>query len=125
MNSAYGFVRTDPDTGEVMRDKAGNLISNTDDLPAPQANMIAAVSNGLLSDPAKQPWLLYGMGAIVAVILYMSGVPMLAFALGMYLPIGINMAVLFGAFTAFIVGRTGGSDRVKKARAEQTVLCQF
>jgi len=122
MDSAYGFVQTDPDTGEALQDKAGNLISNTDVLPAPQANMMAAVSKGLLSDPAKQPWLLYGMGAIVAIILYMSGVPMLASALGMYLPIGINMAVLFGAFTAFIVGRTGGSDRVRKARAEQGTL---
>jgi hypothetical protein len=84
--------------------------------------MIAAVSKGLLDDPAKQPWLLYGLGAIVAIVLYMAGVPMLAFALGMYLPIGINLAILSGAFTAFIVSKTGGSDRVRKARAEQGTL---
>ncbi len=122
MDQGYGFVKRDPITGEQMRDEAGKLISNTEELPAPQANMIAAVSSGLLSDPSKQPWLLYGMGGIMAVILFLAGVPMLAFALGMYLPIGINTAVLFGAFTAFIVSKTGGSDRVRKARAEQGTL---
>ncbi len=114
MNSSYHFVIEDEETGE--------MVSNQEQLPAPQANMIAAVSKGLLDDPAKQPWLLYGLGAIMAVILYMGGVPMLAFALGMYLPIGINMAVLLGAVTAFIVGKTGGSERVRKARSEQGIL---
>ncbi|MCK9458893.1 MAG: oligopeptide transporter, OPT family [Proteobacteria bacterium] len=121
MDKGYGFVKKD-ESGAPMKDEMGNLVSNTDQLPAPQANMIAAVSRGLLDDPAKQPWLLYGLGAIMAIILYMAGVPMLAFALGMYLPFGINMAVLFGAFTAWIVSKTGGSDRVRQARAEQGTL---
>jgi putative OPT family oligopeptide transporter len=114
MDSSYHFVVEDPETGQK--------ISNQEQLPAPQANMIAAVSKGLLDDPAKQPWLLYGLGAIMAIVLYMAGVPMLAFALGMYLPIGINLAILSGAFTAFIVSKTGGSDRVRRARAEQGTL---
>ncbi len=114
MDSSYHFLVEDPASGE--------LISNTKQLPAPQANMIAAVSRGLLSDPANQPWLLYGLGGIMAVVLFMSGTPMLAFALGMYLPIGINMAILLGAFTAWLVSRTGGSERMRKARAEQGTL---
>jgi putative OPT family oligopeptide transporter len=122
MDASYGFVVRDPSTGEPVRDEAGNLISNAEELPAPQANMIAAVSRGLLSDPAKQPWLLYGLGAIIAIVLYMAGTPMLAFALGMYLPIGINMAVLAGAFTAWIISKTGGSERVRQARTEQGTL---
>ena len=115
MDSSYHFLVEDPNN-------PGQMVSNQEQLPAPQANMIAAVSKGLLDDPAKQPWLLYGLGAIMAIVLYMGGVPMLAFALGMYLPIGINMAVLFGAFTAFIVSKTGGSERMRKARAEQGTL---
>ena len=58
--------------------------------------MLAAVSKGLLEDRANQPWLLYGLGGFVAIMLYMAGVPMLAFALGIYIPIPINMAVLAG-----------------------------
>jgi putative OPT family oligopeptide transporter len=114
MNNAYQFVIEDPMTGQ--------MISNEQELPAPQANMIAAVSRGLMDDPANQPWLLYGLGGVVALMLLMSGVPMLAFALGMYLPISINAAVLAGALVAWIVGRTGGSDEVREARAEQGTL---
>ena len=98
------------------------MVSNTKVLPAPQANMIAAVSKGLLEDPANQPWLLYGLGGFVAIMLYMAGVPMLAFALGIYIPIPINMAVLAGAFVSYIVGKTGGSEKVRKARQDQGIL---
>ncbi len=114
MDNAYGFLITDPETGL--------LVSNEQALPAPQANMIAAVSRGLMDNPANQPWLLYGLGGAVAVMLWMAGIPMLAFALGMYLPISINMAVLAGAAVAWIVGRTGGSEEVREARTEQGTL---
>jgi putative OPT family oligopeptide transporter len=114
MDSGYHFLVPDPTTGE--------LVSNSKVLPAPQANMIAAVSKGLLQDRANQPWLLYGLGGFVAIMLYMAGVPMLAFALGIYLPIDINMAVLAGAFVAYIVSKTGGSEKVRKARADQGIL---
>lgn len=96
--------------------------SNQDMLPAPQANMLAAVSKGLMMDAANQPWLLYGLGAVVAVLLYMAGVPMLAFALGMYLPLSINIAVLAGAFTAWVVSKTGSTEAETRARTEQGTL---
>ena len=79
MDSSYHFAVTDTHTGE--------LVANTKVLSAPQANMIAAVTKGLLADRANQPWLLYGLGGLVAIMLYMAGVPMLAFALGMFLPL--------------------------------------
>ena len=113
MDSCYHFL---------VENDVGQLISNTKVLPAPQANMMAAVSSGLLSDPASQPWLLYGLGGMLAIVLWMAGVPMLAFALGIYLPISINMAVLAGAAVAWIVGKTGGSERVRNARNEQGIL---
>ncbi len=114
MDSAYQFLISDPATGM--------MIPNDKVLPAPQGNMIAAVSRGLMSNPEGQPWLLYGMGGLVAVLLLMAGVPMLAFALGMYLPIGINMAVLAGAISAWAVSKTGGTEEVQKARVAQGAL---
>jgi putative OPT family oligopeptide transporter len=114
MDQAYHFLIEDPETGIK--------ISNEQVLPAPQANMLAAVSKGLMRDAANQPWLLYGLGGIVAIMLLMAGVPMLAFALGMYLPISINAAVLAGAICAWIISKTGGSKKVRKARAEQGIL---
>jgi hypothetical protein len=80
------------------------------------------MADGLMADPAGQPWLLYALGGICAVMLLMAGVPMLAFALGMYLPIFINMAVLAGAVCAWVIARTGRTPEVKKARAEQVTL---
>lgn len=114
MDSGYHFLVKDPVTGL--------MVSNEQSLPAPQANMIAAVSRGLMADPANQPWLLYGLGAGIAVMLFMAGVPMLAFALGMYLPISINAAVLAGAVAGWLIGRTGGSEKVRQARSEQGIL---
>lgn len=113
MDSGYHFL---------VDDGTGTLISNQKVLPAPQANMIAAVSKGLLDDPANQPWLLYGLGGMVAIVLYMAGVPMLAFALGMYLPISINLPVLIGAFVAWLIGNSGKQEKVKQARREQGTL---
>ena len=110
MDEAYHFL--DPVTG----------LSNDKVLPAPQANMIAKMAKGLMADPASQPWLLYALGGIAAIMLLMAGVPMLAFALGMYLPIYINMAVLAGAICAWVIARTGKTVEEKKARAEQVNL---
>ena len=110
MDAAYHFL--DPATG----------LPNDKVLPAPQANMIGALARGLMADPAGQPWLLYALGGVVALVLLMAGVPMLAFALGMYLPISINMAVLAGAVCGWIIGKTGKKEEVRKARAEQVNL---
>jgi putative OPT family oligopeptide transporter len=114
MNQAYNFLIEDPVTGQ--------MVSNEKILPAPQANMIAAVAKGLMDDPQNQPWLLYGLGGLVALILLMSGVPMLAFALGMYLPLSINLAMFLGAVVAWMISRTGGNEEVRNARREQGML---
>ncbi|MFH1466653.1 MAG: oligopeptide transporter, OPT family [Pseudomonadota bacterium] len=114
MDNAYHFLIQDPTTGA--------WVSNENVLPAPQANMLAAVARGLLEDPASQPWLLYGLGGFVAIVLYMAQLPMLAFALGMYLPISINLAVLAGAFVSWLVGRSGATQEEKTARTDQGTL---
>ena len=114
MDSSYHFAVTDTHTGE--------LVANTKVLSAPQANMIAAVTKGLLADRANQPWLLYGLGGLVAIMLYMAGVPMLAFALGMFLPLFTNTAILAGAFRLLHRGQHGRHAKVKKARQDQGVL---
>jgi len=112
MDRSYHFLVAGP---------GGTLVSNSEVLPAPQANMLAAIVNGLMSG-AQQPVLLYVVGAVVAIVLYMAGVPMLAFALGMYLPISINLPVLAGGFVAWLVSRTGDSERVRESRREQGTL---
>ena len=116
MDASYHFmVPLDPS------DPASPLTSNTEVLPAPQANMLAVIVEGMMSR-GDQPYLLYGLGGLIAILLMMVGLPPLAFSLGMYLPISINLAVLFGGVTSWVIGRTGGSDKVRKARSAQGIL---
>jgi putative OPT family oligopeptide transporter len=99
----------------------GRMISNEEVLPAPQANMIAAVVKGLMTG-GEQPYLLYGVGGIISIIVTLLKVPTLAFALGMYLPIYINFAVLVGGFMAWFIGRSGKDEKESQARKEQGTL---
>jgi putative OPT family oligopeptide transporter len=116
MDSSYQFlVHVNP------LDLTSPLTSNTDVLPAPQANMLAAIVKGMMTQ-GGQPYFLYALGGFVALMLYMAGVPPLAFSLGMYLPISITLAQLFGAVVSWVVGNTGKTEKVKKARSEQGVL---
>lgn len=116
MDSAYHFlVPIDPSN------PASLLTSNTDALPAPQANMLAAIVKGMMTD-VGQPFLLYALGGLIALMLLMAGVAPLPFSLGMYLPIHITLAQLFGAIVSWIVGKSGKDEEDKKARAGQGVL---
>lgn len=84
-------------------------------IPAPQGNLMAVIIKSLMIE-SQVPYLLYGIGALTAILLEMAGVPPLAFALGMYLPIQINMAVFAGGFVSFLVGKA--SNKKKLAEGE-------
>lgn len=89
-------------------------------LAAPQANAMASLIEPLMTgQPA--PWLLYMAGMFMALILDWTGVPALAFALGMYLPLEINTPVLAGGLIAHFVGQ-GGSKETQTKRKEKGTL---
>ena len=91
-------------------------------MPAPQANAMAAVARSMMAS-AEAPWFLYGLGAVIAVVVEMTGVSGLAFALGMYLPLELNSPLLAGALVAWWVRRSGGNDeRLAKARHDRGTL---
>ena len=90
-------------------------------LVAPQANAMAAVIEPMMSgQPA--PWMLYGAGAMLALILTMIGVPALAFALGMFIPLELNTPLLVGGIVAYFVGTRSKIEAVNKARKERGTL---
>jgi putative OPT family oligopeptide transporter len=90
-------------------------------MPAPQANAMAAVIQSVMAS-AEAPWLLYGVGAAIALIVEMLGVSALAFALGMYLPIELNTPILFGALVAEYVRRKSPTDDARRARNNRGTL---
>ncbi len=89
-------------------------------LEAPQASAMAAVIQPLMTgEPA--PWLLYMGGCFMALILDFIGVPPLAFALGMYLPLHLNTPILAGGLVAHF-STQGKTDEVKAKRKEKGTL---
>ena len=102
LNQTYGFV------GENA-------------LVAPQANAMAAVIKPLMEGGAT-PWLLYFAGAALALILTMIGVPALAFALGMFIPLDLNTPLLIGGLVSWYVGTRSKDENLNKARRERGTL---
>ena len=90
-------------------------------LAAPQANAMAAVIDPLMNGVGA-PWLLYGIGALIAIVLTYFKVPALAFALGMFIPIELNTPLLVGGFINWYVTSRSKSESVNKARGEKGTL---
>ena len=99
LNKTYGFV------GENA-------------LVAPQANAMAAVIEPLMSGQGA-PWMLYLAGAILALILNFMGVPVLAFALGMFIPLSLNTPLLVGGAISWLVSRKREKDGEKAEELAQ------
>ena len=90
-------------------------------LAAPQANAMAAVIEPLMNGVGA-PWILYGIGAALAIILTLCGVPALAFALGMFIPMELNIPlVVGGAINWYITSRTK-NEKINKEREEKGTL---
>jgi putative OPT family oligopeptide transporter len=104
LNEVYGFT---PDRPGAMA--------------APQANAMAAVLNVLFAT-SSVPWGLYTAGIFMSLALELIGVPPLAFALGMYLPIELNTPVLVGGLIAHLVSSRSKDEEVNHARRERGTL---
>lgn len=104
LNRVYGFAPESPNP-----------------LPAPQANAMAAVVQMVMGD-GQVPWLMYGVGAILAVLFEMMGIPTLAVGLGMYLPMHLNMSVLVGGVLAHLIGTSGKTKEIGKRRGDKGTL---
>lgn len=92
-----------------------------DALAAPQAHAMAAVIEPLMSGQGA-PWLLYGIGAVMALVLDRCKVPALAFALGMFIPIQLNLPLLVGGAVNWFVTTRSKDEELNKARGEKGTL---
>ncbi len=90
-------------------------------LVAPQANAMAAVIQPMFSGGGA-PWLLYGIGAVIALVLNFCKVPALPFALGMFIPIDLNLPLLVGGAISWYVSTRSKDAAVNSARQEKGTL---
>ncbi len=95
--------------------------TNPDILAAPQANAMAGVIEPMMMG-GDTPWILYIVGAILALILNWLGVPALAFCLGMFLPLQLNTPMLVGGLVSWFVGRSSKDKAVCRARTDRGTL---
>lgn len=102
LNKTYGF------TGENA-------------LVAPQANAMAAVIEPLMMG-AGAPWVLYAIGALIAILLTLVKVPALAFALGMFIPFELNIPLLIGGAVNWFVGSRSKDKALNIARVDKGTL---
>ena len=90
-------------------------------LAAPQANAMAAVIEPLMNGVGA-PWVLYGIGAVLAIILTLCKVPALAFALGMFIPMELNIPLLVGGLINWYVTTRTKDEATNKERGEKGTL---
>ena len=90
-------------------------------LAAPQANAMAAVIEPLMSG-VSAPWLLYGIGAVLAVVLTWLKIPALAFALGMFIPLELNIPLLVGGAINWYVTSRSKDAALNAERGEKGTL---
>ena len=91
------------------------------ELAAPQANAMAAVIEPLMSGVGA-PWLLYGIGAVLAIVLTFLKIPALAFALGMFIPLELNLPLLVGGAINWYVTTRSKDTAINNARSEKGTL---
>lgn len=90
-------------------------------LVAPQANAMAKVIEPLMMG-GETPWILYMVGAILALILNWLGVPALAFCLGMFIPLSLNTPMLVGGAVSYFVSHSSKDKKTNDARRDRGTL---
>ena len=92
----------------------------TEQIPAAQATMMKMLVEGIMS--AQLPWALIFIGVFIAIVAEILKVPVMPFAVGMYLPFSLSAGIMAGGIVRFIVEKIKGSDEEKKARGDRGVL---
>lgn len=92
----------------------------TEQIPAAQATMMKMLVEGIMN--ADLPWPLIFTGVFIAIVVEILKVPVMPFAVGMYLPFSLSAGIMAGGIVRYIVERIKGTDQEKKERADRGVL---
>ncbi len=90
-------------------------------IAAPQATLMKMVVEGVMG--GELPWTLVIIGAIIAVIIEVIGIPVLPFAIGIYLPVHLNACIMVGGLIRLVVDKVvKGSDKEKEQKVNKGIL---
>lgn len=105
----------------ILNKTYGFTVDNTDVMAAPQARAMAAVIEPLMMGQGA-PWLLYGIGAAIALVMNALGISALAFALGMFIPLQLNLPLLVGGAINWYITSRSKEPSINAERGEKGTL---
>ena len=89
-------------------------------IPAPQATMMKMLVEGIMS--AELPWSLILIGVCVAIVMEILKVPVMPFAVGMYLPFSLNAGIMAGGLVRLFMDKRNVSEKEKKESVDHGIL---
>ena len=96
----------------------------SNEIPAPQATMMKMLVEGIMN--AELPWALILVGVFIAIVVEILGIPVLPFAVGMYLPFSLSAGIMAGGVVRWILERRKAAneneEKEKKACNERGTL---
>lgn len=102
----------------LLLDKAYGF--GTEELPAPQANMMKIVIEGVLQNTL--PWVLVGLGVFIALAAELFKIPSLPFAVGVYLPVTTMVPVFLGGMLRKYLEKQAATKEEANSRREKGIL---
>ena len=90
----------------------------TDTLPAPQATLMKMIVEGVMS--ADLPWNLVFIGVFIAILIEVIGIPVLPFAIGVYLPVHLNACIMVGGIIRLIFDKMK-TDKIGEQRKKDII----
>ncbi len=92
----------------------------TNELGAPQATLMKLITEGVMD--GNLPWALVFIGAFIAVLVEVVGIPVLPFAIGVYLPVQLNACIMVGGLVRLALDKLKRSKEEKEAIVNDGVL---
>ena len=92
----------------------------TEKIPAAQATMMKMLVEGIMN--GELPWAMILIGVFVAIVVEILQMPVMPFAVGMYLPFSLSAGIMAGGVVRILVEKKKGTEKEKKARTDRGLL---
>ena len=92
----------------------------TEKIPAAQATMMKMLVEGIMN--GELPWALIFIGVFIAIVVEILHMPVMPFAVGMYLPFSLSAGIMAGGVVRILVEKRKGTEKEKKARTDRGLL---
>lgn len=92
----------------------------TEKIPAAQATMMKMLVEGIMN--GELPWALIFIGVFIAIVVEILHMPVMPFAVGMYLPFSLSAGIMAGGVVRILVEKKKGTEKEKKARTDRGLL---